>query len=217
MTPRAMRTESAPANVSPRSLAASIALPPRERATRAAVIVRGPSPNRFDSRTRSDAPPMEVWTTWRSVAPASPGAGGMLRGSTSCCAAVHVPTQCWWGVADAGAHPFATAANAAKAATRRRPLKRRRAVSSLTGPSRGFTRALNAPPSWRAYRGGRPRRGRRPPERRQRLEPRAAVAGDERPQLDVRPGAGGALAARSNSRLVVTPGGPGGFGARGLG
>src|SRR5947207_15951474 len=105
-------------------------------------MASGLEPNAFEKRTRTVGPPTEVWMTWRRVLPANPGAGGMLRGSVSCTAAAQVPSQCICGAGDEEAHAFTTAANAAKAATRRLPLKRRCAVSSLTGPSRGFARAL---------------------------------------------------------------------------
>src|SRR5438094_923046 len=70
MAPGGMRTEPAPANVSPRSLATSITSPPRERAMWADVTASGLPPNVFAKRTRSVRPPTEMWTTWRSVLPA---------------------------------------------------------------------------------------------------------------------------------------------------
>src|SRR3977135_2691262 len=81
MAPGAMRTESAPANVRGGSLVTSMALLPRERAMWADVMANGLVPNVFENRTRTVGPPTEMWITWRSVLPVSPGAGGMVRGA----------------------------------------------------------------------------------------------------------------------------------------
>jgi hypothetical protein len=57
-----MLTESAPPNVSRRSLATSIVCPPapRDRAMWADVMVSGLFPNAFEKRTRATDPPMDV-------------------------------------------------------------------------------------------------------------------------------------------------------------
>src|SRR3989442_7359098 len=81
-------------------------------------MASGLVPNAFEKRTRTVGPPTERWITWRSVLPANPGAGGMLRGSVSCGDAAQVPNQCGPG-AGAGARGRAHAGNAA-AATRDR-------------------------------------------------------------------------------------------------
>jgi hypothetical protein len=62
VAPRAMLTESAPPNVSRRSLATSIVCPPapRDRAMWADVMVSGLFPNAFEKRTRATDPPMDV-------------------------------------------------------------------------------------------------------------------------------------------------------------
>jgi hypothetical protein len=78
-----MTAESTPPNVSGRSLASSIALPPSDRAMRADVTVTALPPNVFEKRTRTRDPPAETCITWRSVLPARPGAGGMFLGSVS--------------------------------------------------------------------------------------------------------------------------------------
>ena len=91
--PRGIVTEDAPANVSARSLAGSIAAIPAERATCTESTVRSPSPKAFDSVTRSRRPPSDGWITWRRVCPPRPGAGGMLFGSVSCWAATQLATH----------------------------------------------------------------------------------------------------------------------------
>src|SRR2546421_5537353 len=94
-------------------------------------MASGLVPNAFEKHTRTVGPPTEMWITWRSVLPANPGVGGMLRGSVSCRDAAQVPSQCTCGAGDEEAHAFTTAANAAKAATRRLPLKRRSVRASV--------------------------------------------------------------------------------------
>lgn len=61
-------------------------------------------------------------TLKRNVLPVSPGAGGILRGSTSCGAAVHVPSQCGAGAgveALGRAHVVIADASASAPMTRR--------------------------------------------------------------------------------------------------
>ena len=47
----------------------------------------------LENRTLKLSPPSETRTTCRSVLWLNPGSGGILRGSTSCCAVVQVPTH----------------------------------------------------------------------------------------------------------------------------
>src|SRR5439155_23892946 len=187
-SPGAMCTESAPAKVSGRSLATSMACAPRDRAMRADVMANGPPPKMFAKRTRSVRPPIDVWITWRSVLPANPGAGGMFRGSVSCWDAAQVPTQCRSG-REAGARgpPHAGSADVrarARATTQRPP----DAAGTASGRSN------------RRVGSGR-RRG--PAEARRRLEPGAAVARDEGAELRVGAVRVVPLQPRPDPRLVV--------------
>src|SRR5437773_3059965 len=183
MAPGGMRTEPAPANVSPRSLATSITSPPRERAMWADVTASGLPPNVFAKRTRSVRPPTEMWTTWRSVLPASPGGGGRLRCSVSCGDAAQVPSQCRPG---AGAAGRAHAAHTAKATATARWW--RSDAGTVSGRSNGRVR---------------PRGRRRLSEAGGRLQPRAAIARDEGAQLHVRAVRVVALQPGPDPRLVV--------------
>src|SRR6185436_8660300 len=91
--PRGTVTEAAPSKLSAWSLAASMAAPPFDRATRTESTVRSPSPYAFERTTRSRVPSRDGWMTCRRVCPARPGAGGMFWGSVSCGAETQLPTQ----------------------------------------------------------------------------------------------------------------------------
>src|SRR2546425_11671823 len=132
-------------------------------------MASGLVPNAFEKRTRTVGPPTERWITWRSVLPANPGAGGMLRGSVSCGDAAQVPNQCGPGAgAGAAGRAHAVNADARTTATARR---RRGEACTASGRSNGR---------------GRPRRRRRLSEAGGRLQPGAATARDERSQLHIR-------------------------------
>jgi hypothetical protein len=71
----------------------SIALPPFEAAICTALMVTGLVPNSFENLTRRQSAPRETRTTCRNVLLLNPGGGGLLFGSTSCGAALQVPTH----------------------------------------------------------------------------------------------------------------------------
>src|SRR3989454_11459702 len=149
-------------------------------------MASGLVPNAFEKRTRTVGPPTERWITWRSVLPANPGAGGMLRGSVSCGDAAQVPNQCGPGAgAGAAGRAHAVNADARTTATARR---RRGEACTASGRSNG---------------GVRPRRRRRLSEAGWRLQPGAAIARDERSQLHIRAVRVVALQPGPDPRLVV--------------
>ena len=73
---------------------------PELRAICAAPMVRGSRPNSLVRMTRTEGPPMEMWTISRRVVPSVPGAPNLPSGFLAAIGeAAQVPTQ--WSAADA--------------------------------------------------------------------------------------------------------------------
>src|SRR6266513_65753 len=104
-------------------------------------MVNGPVPKLFEKCTRTVDPPTEMWITWRSVLPSSPGAAGIFSSST----------RLW---------------DAAQYAKKPDQAQLQTMHESGRSPRRVRTRRR-----WRLT------------EPRRRVQPGAAIARDERPQL----------------------------------
>jgi hypothetical protein len=77
-----------------------MALAPELRAICAAPTVSGSRPNSLVSTTRTEGPPMEIWTISRRVVPSVPGAPNLALGFLAAMGdAAQVPTQWSEGVA----------------------------------------------------------------------------------------------------------------------
>src|SRR4051794_19552201 len=98
--PGGMVIEGLPLKVSAVAVAGVMAEVPELRAIWAAPMVRGSRPNSLVRMTRTEGPPMEMWTISRRVVPSVPGAPNLPSGFLAAMGeAAQVPTQ--WSAGDA--------------------------------------------------------------------------------------------------------------------